>query len=143
MARKFGILVATDVAARGLQIDDLDMVINYDLPQDCENYVHRIGRTARAGNSGKAISLASEGTASHLEAIETFIGMKIPVHEADYELFDTDMSEGFRIEKRKHKTGPNNSRANYSSKKVPRNKGRGQSCQEQKTPSRKLREFAY
>jgi ATP-dependent RNA helicase RhlB len=101
MARKFGILVATDVAARGLQIDDLDMVINYDLPQDCENYVHRIGRTARAGNSGKAISLASEGTANHLEAIETFIGMKIPVHEADFELYDTDMSEGFRIEKRK------------------------------------------
>jgi ATP-dependent RNA helicase RhlB len=101
MARKFGILVATDVAARGLQIDDLDMVINYDIPQDCENYVHRIGRTARAGNSGKAISLASEGTANHLEAIETFIGMKIPVHEADFELYDTDMSEGFRIEKRK------------------------------------------
>jgi ATP-dependent RNA helicase RhlB len=142
MAKKFGILVATDVAARGLQIDDLDMVINYDLPQDCENYVHRIGRTARAGNSGKAISLASEGTASHLEAIETFIGMKIPVHKADYELFDTDKSEGFWIEKRKQKTGPNNSRANFSSKKGPRNKGRGQSRQEQKTPSRKLHEFA-
>jgi ATP-dependent RNA helicase RhlB len=126
IARKFGILVATDVAARGLQIDDLDMVINYDLPQDCENYVHRIGRTARAGNSGKAISLASEGTANHLDAIETFIGMKIPVFAADFELFDTDMSEGFRIEKRKQKTGPYNSRANYSSKKVPRNGGRGQ-----------------
>ncbi|MGD9347293.1 MAG: DEAD/DEAH box helicase [Candidatus Aminicenantes bacterium] len=121
MARKFGILVATDVAARGLQIDDLDMVINYDIPQDCENYVHRIGRTARAGNSGKAISLASEGTASHLEAIETFIGMKIPVHEADFELFDIDKSEGIRIEKRKQKTGPNNRRTNYGSKKVPRN----------------------
>jgi ATP-dependent RNA helicase RhlB len=105
-ARKFGILVATDVAARGLQIDDLDMVINYDIPQDCENYVHRIGRTARAGNSGKAISLASEGTADHLEAIETFIDMKIPVHEADFKLFDTDKSEGFRIDKRKHKTRP-------------------------------------
>jgi len=121
MARKFGILVATDVAARGLQIDDLDMVINYDIPQDCENYVHRIGRTARAGNSGKAISLASEGTASHLDAIETFIGMKIPVHEAAFELFDTDKSEGFRIVKRKQNTGPNNRRGNYRSKKVPKN----------------------
>ena len=120
MARKFGILVATDVAARGLQIDDLDMVINYDIPQDCENYVHRIGRTARAGNSGKAISLASEGTASHLEAIETFIGMKIPVHEADFELFETDKSEGFRFEKRKQRTGPNNNRANNRLKKGPR-----------------------
>jgi ATP-dependent RNA helicase RhlB len=143
MARKFGILVATDVAARGLQIDDLDMVINYDIPQDCENYVHRIGRTARAGNSGKAISLASEGTASHLEAIETFIGMKIPVYEADYALFDTDKSEGFKIEKRKHKTGPNNGRSNFNSKKARRNKGRGNRSQEQKTPSRKPYEIAY
>jgi ATP-dependent RNA helicase RhlB len=121
MTRKFGILVATDVAARGLQIDDLDMVINYDIPQDCENYVHRIGRTARAGNSGKAISLASEGTASHLEAIETFIGMKIPEQEADIELFDTDKSEGFRIERKKQKSRSNNSHAKYNSKKVPRN----------------------
>jgi ATP-dependent RNA helicase RhlB len=96
-AGKFAILVATDVAARGLQIDDLEMVINYDLPQDCENYVHRIGRTARAGNSGKAISLASEGTAGHLEAIESYIGMKIPALPADFELFATDSSEGFRI----------------------------------------------
>jgi ATP-dependent RNA helicase RhlB len=127
MAGKFGILVATDVAARGLQIDDLEMVINYDLPQDCENYVHRIGRTARAGNSGKAISLASEGTARQLEAIETFIGMKIPVLPADYNLFDTDMSEGFRIEKRNQKIGSHNNRSKYSSKKVPRNNGRRQS----------------
>ena len=92
MAGKFAFLVATDVAARGLHIEGLEMVINYDLPQDCENYVHRIGRTARAGNSGKAISLASEGTADHLEAIESFIGMKIPVQKAGNELFATDMS---------------------------------------------------
>jgi len=125
-AGKFGILVATDVAARGLQIDDLEMVINYDLPQDCENYVHRIGRTARAGNTGKAISFASEGTASQLEAIETFIGMKIPFLAADYELFDTDRSEGFRIEKRNQKTGPNNSHGNYSPKNGSRNNRRKQ-----------------
>jgi len=92
MAGKFALLVATDVAARGLHIDSLEMVINYDLPQDCENYVHRIGRTARAGNSGKAISLASEGTADHLEAIESFIGMKIPVQAVDIDLFATDRS---------------------------------------------------
>lgn len=126
-AGKFGILVATDVAARGLQIDDLEMVINYDLPQDCENYVHRIGRTARAGNAGKAISLASEGTASQLEAIETFIGMKIPVLEASYQLFDTDMSEGFRIEKRNKKNGSNNHNAKFNSNKASLNNGRRQS----------------
>jgi len=78
------LLVATDVAARGLHIDDLDMVVNYDLPDDCENYVHRIGRTARAGKSGKAVSLACETFVFNLEAIEKFIGMKIPT-EWEYE----------------------------------------------------------
>lgn len=106
MAGKFAFLVATDVAARGLHIDGLEMVINYDLPQDCENYVHRIGRTARAGNSGKAISLASEGTADHLEDIESFIGMKIPVQKASNELFATDISleDSYRKRFRNHRS---------------------------------------
>jgi ATP-dependent RNA helicase RhlB len=103
-AGKFPFLVATDVAARGLHIDGLEMVINYDIPQDRENYVHRIGRTARAGNSGKAISLASEGTAEHLEAIEAFIGMKIPVQAAASDLFATDMSLEYESRKRSRKT---------------------------------------
>jgi ATP-dependent RNA helicase RhlB len=94
MDGKFAFLVATDVAARGLHIDDLEMVINYDIPQDFENYVHRIGRTARAGNTGKAVTFASEGTADHLEAIESFIGMKIPVKAAEDDLFVTDNSIG-------------------------------------------------
>ncbi len=76
---KVRILVATDVAARGLQIDDLPLVVNYDVPEDYENYVHRIGRTARAGKSGKAITLADEEFVYGLEAIEKFINMKIPV----------------------------------------------------------------
>lgn len=57
---KIKYLVATDVAARGLQIDDLSLVVNYDIPEDYESYVHRIGRTARAGKSGKAITFADE-----------------------------------------------------------------------------------
>ncbi|MCK9546930.1 MAG: DEAD/DEAH box helicase [Sphaerochaeta sp.] len=76
---KLSFLVATDVAARGLQIDDLEMVVNYDIPDDYESYVHRIGRTARAGKSGKSITLADEEYVFNLEAIETFIQMKIPV----------------------------------------------------------------
>ena len=123
MAGKFALLVATDVAARGLHIDDLDMVINYDIPQDCENYVHRIGRTARAGNSGKAISLASEGTANHLEAIESFIGMKIPVQTVDDDLFATDRSLGFTPKKRfRNDRSQNNNRANPSAKNSQRHK---------------------
>ncbi|HWU38148.1 MAG TPA: helicase-related protein, partial [Candidatus Acidoferrum sp.] len=81
------ILVATDVASRGLHIEGVTHVINYDLPQDAEDYVHRIGRTARAGASGKAISLADEHYVLSLEAIEEFIGHKIPVEWADDELF--------------------------------------------------------
>ena len=72
-------LVATDVAARGLQIDDLELVVNYDIPDDFESYVHRIGRTARAGKSGKSITLADEEYVFGLEPIENYINMKIPV----------------------------------------------------------------
>ncbi|HOP63546.1 MAG TPA: DEAD/DEAH box helicase [Spirochaetota bacterium] len=85
-------LVATDVAARGLHIDDLDMVINYDIPEDYENYVHRIGRTARAGKSGLAVTLACEKFVYGLEAIESYIKMKIPVEWAGDELFTEDLS---------------------------------------------------
>jgi len=71
-------LVATDVASRGLHIEAVTHVINYDLPQDPEDYVHRIGRTARAGAAGKAISLADEELVLHLPDIEEYIGQKIP-----------------------------------------------------------------
>jgi ATP-dependent RNA helicase RhlB len=77
------VLVATDVASRGLHIEAVSHVINWDLPQDAEDYVHRIGRTARAGAGGKAISLVDEASALNLEAIEKFIGQKIPVEWVD------------------------------------------------------------
>jgi ATP-dependent RNA helicase RhlB len=77
------ILVATDVAARGLHIPDVTHVINYDLPQDAEDYVHRIGRTARLGAKGEAISFACENYAFHLPEIEEYIGYSIPVEHVD------------------------------------------------------------
>ncbi len=76
------ILVATDVAARGLHIPDVTHVINFDLPQDAPDYVHRIGRTARLGATGEAISFACEHFAFHLPEIEAFIGYSIPVKRA-------------------------------------------------------------
>ncbi len=84
---KLPILVATDVASRGLHVEAVSIVINYDLPQDPEDYVHRIGRTARAGAAGKAISLADEEYVLSLEAIEDYIGFKIPVEWPDESLF--------------------------------------------------------
>jgi ATP-dependent RNA helicase RhlB len=73
------VLVATDVAARGLHIPDVTHVVNFDLPDDCEDYVHRIGRTARAGAEGDAISFVCETYAFSLPEIEKFIGTKIPI----------------------------------------------------------------
>jgi ATP-dependent RNA helicase RhlB len=96
-AGKIKVLVATDVAARGLDIENLSMVINYDLPVESENYVHRIGRTARAGKSGKAITLASEQDVYELPAIERYIGKKIPCEIATRELYDDDKSAGQQI----------------------------------------------
>lgn len=80
------ILVATDVAARGLHIPDVTHVINFDLPQDPPDYVHRIGRTARLGAKGEAISFACENYAFHLPEIEDYIGYSIPVEPLEKEL---------------------------------------------------------
>src|SRR5690625_7026166 len=77
------VLVATDVAARGLHIPDVTHVINYDLPQDAADYVHRIGRTARLGATGDAISFACEDYAFHLPEIEEYIDMQLPVESHD------------------------------------------------------------
>jgi len=85
------ILVATDVASRGLHIEAVSHVINYDLPQDPTDYVHRIGRTARAGATGVAISLVCEHYAFSLEEIERLIGHKIPVVWAEDDLFVTPL----------------------------------------------------
>jgi len=83
---KLPIMVATDVAARGLHIPDVSHVINFDLPQDAEDYIHRIGRTARAGASGDAISFACEEYAFSLPDIEQQLGHKIESRAVTNEL---------------------------------------------------------
>ena len=88
------ILVATDVAARGIDVADLAMVINFDLPNEAENYVHRIGRTARAGKSGKAYTFCSEQDVYNLPAIERYIGNPIPAKVADPAWMAEDKSAG-------------------------------------------------
>ncbi|MGC1456135.1 MAG: DEAD/DEAH box helicase [Nitrospirota bacterium] len=84
---KLPILVATDVASRGIHVESVTHVINYDLPQDAEDYVHRIGRTGRAGLNGRAVSLADEEYVYSLEEIEKFIGQKIPVDWAEDNMY--------------------------------------------------------
>ena len=78
------ILVATDIVSRGIDIDDIRLVVNYDVPHDCEDYVHRIGRTARANHDGVGITFISEKDQARFKAIEDFIGKtvyKIPLPE--------------------------------------------------------------
>jgi len=118
---KINLLIATDVAARGLHVDDLELVVNYDLPGDCENYVHRIGRTARAGKSGKAVALACEEYIFNLEAIEEFIGMKIPVGYATDDLYEKieNIPSSSSFKGREFKKGSGRRRASVVRKSKP------------------------
>jgi ATP-dependent RNA helicase RhlB len=84
---KLPVLVATDVASRGIHVEAVTHVVNFDLPQDAEDYVHRIGRTGRAGATGRAISLADEEYVYSLEEIEKYIGQKIPVAWAEESMY--------------------------------------------------------
>ena len=95
---KYNVLVATDVAARGLHIPDVTHVFNFDLPQMAEDYVHRIGRTARAGQSGTALSFACEDTSFYLPEIEEYIEQKIPMGHAD-EYMPEDLKPPAKIER--------------------------------------------
>jgi len=111
---EFHVLVATDVAARGLHIPEVSHVFNYDLPQQAEDYVHRIGRTARAGASGHAISMACEDYAQYLPEIEEYIGHSIPNEPVTSELLAEPLPrakiERYGGNKRHHKSGRGGSR---------------------------------
>lgn len=89
---KLKILVATDVASRGIHVDNVSHVINYDLPQDIENYIHRIGRTARAGKTGHALAFACDDYVLHLEPLEQMLGYEIPVVWPEDDWFVKDKS---------------------------------------------------
>ncbi len=100
-AGQLPVLIGTDVASRGLHIPDVQYVINYDLPQDAEDYVHRIGRTARAGAAGDAISFACETYAFSLPEIEEYIGHKIPVANYDHSILPQITKPAFKPRRKK------------------------------------------
>jgi ATP-dependent RNA helicase RhlB len=115
-AGQIKVLVATDVAARGIDVDDLAMVINYDLPVEAENYVHRIGRTARAGKSGKAYTFCSEQDVYNLPAIERYIEMSIPSSVAYPEQMEEDKSAGVYIKTENWRDDNFENRGGYNKK---------------------------
>jgi ATP-dependent RNA helicase RhlB len=119
------VLVATDVAARGLHIPDVTHIINYDLPQDAPDYVHRIGRTARLGARGEAHSFACENYAFHLPEIEEYIGYSIPLEQID----SNELPELNRPPPRKkrppHKGGRPDGRSRGRPSGPSRSRGRG------------------
>ena len=117
---KTKMLIATDVAARGLDIESLAMVINYDVPSEAENYVHRIGRTARAGKTGKAFTLSSEQDVYELPAIERYIGKKIPSEIAMQEHYEEDKSAGVRIHTDDYSRGDHEKRGSRKDAKTQR-----------------------
>ena len=114
------ILVATDVAARGIDVDDVEAVFNYDVPQDDEYYVHRIGRTARANNDGCAITFVSETEQSKFKQIENFLEKDIYKIPVPYELGEAPEYAPREARKKNPSGKDKGKRRTY--KKRPRNK---------------------
>lgn len=123
------VLVATDIAARGIDVNELSHVVNYDLPDVPETYVHRIGRTGRAGHSGIAISFCAGDEKKELKAIEKVIDMKIPVMDDVNlppleEVIETKQTKNFRFKGNNNRRGNNNKDKSGSSSKRSSNSRR-------------------
>jgi superfamily II DNA/RNA helicase len=119
-SRKIDMIVATDILARGIDIDDIRIVINYDVPRDCDDYIHRIGRTARAGTKGRAITLVNVEDQEYFKRIEDFIEQDVPKMDVPATLGEAPAYEPKSKQKggrngrgsNKEKQGGNNRRKN-------------------------------
>ena len=106
--KEINILVATDIVSRGIDVDGIDLVVNYDVPQDAEDYVHRIGRTARASASGVAFTFINEKEQKRFDRIEQLIEMeirkpKVPAYLGEAPTYAPNARKGGRSTKRTHK----------------------------------------
>jgi ATP-dependent RNA helicase RhlE len=120
------VLIATDIAARGIDVDELSHVINYDLPDVPETYIHRIGRTGRAGHNGVAISFCSHDQIDLLTDIQKHIKMSIPkLNDSVYSIEESEVSNLKEVRRANNKKKPvskNNRNTNYSRKRTKKNK---------------------
>ncbi len=143
---KARILVATDIAARGLDIDDLTHVFNFDLPEEAENYVHRIGRTARAGNSGEAITFCSFQEKDLLKDVEKFIKASIPEEENLYfpmEDFSPAKKKGGKKPQRRSDKPQNSRKSAKKTKEKAHDQPRSRSDRSSLSPKKKNSEGGH
>ena len=142
-SRKIDMIVATDILARGIDIDDIRIVINYDVPRDCDDYIHRIGRTARAGSKGRAITFVSEEDQEFFGRIEAFIEQEVPKLEVPAELGEAPVYEpkkkaGARKPAGKRgRGGKKNSNAKAKGKSDGNNEGKSESKKEARGRNRR------
>lgn len=126
-AQQLDVLIATDIVSRGIDIDDIQLVINFDVPNEAEDYVHRIGRTARAGAKGKAITLVGEKDQPLFRQIENFLEKEIEKNTIPTELGEQPEYTGVARKQYKHKKGNNKNQHNKGRKPRPKsdNKAKG------------------
>ncbi len=125
-AGRVDILVATDIVARGIDIDDIAMVVNYDVPREAEDYVHRIGRTARANADGKAVTFVSDKDRSKFRYIEHFLGYEVRKEEVSAEYGNTPAYDSKREDspkKSRHAHGRKPNKYSRHRKAKPKTKG--------------------
>lgn len=136
--QKINILIATDIVSRGIDIDDIQMVINYDIPHDAEDYVHRVGRTARANRTGQAVSFVSQKDRYFLTKIEKLIGNKLPtVNLTDEPEGNTPTNNPSSNQRNTHSHGNRNRHRQHGNKNRPVQPGQPNADANGKRPNRR------
>ena len=131
-AGKIQVIVATDILARGIDVDDIEMVINYDVPREAEDYVHRIGRTARANRDGRAVTFSAPEEAFRLRRIEKLLGDEIPKEPVPEEF-----GEAPQYNPKEKKKSSGNKRRWYRNNSGSKDKGTKERNNKKKRPYRK------